>query len=130
MNFLPAQIADSGQAVVLTENNGQSTRLPLPEKVAMSGDSGRRVVLGIRPENLTRYDRRQAEETPYLGTIEAVVEVVEPTGAETMVVVRIAGREVIARFEPHAAPPVGQPVKLAVDMAKACLFDPETEMLI
>jgi multiple sugar transport system ATP-binding protein len=88
------------------------------------------VVLGIRPENLTRYDRRQAEETPYLGTIEAVVEVVEPTGAETMVVVRIAGREVIARFEPHAAPPIGQPVKLAVDMAKACLFDPETEMLI
>jgi len=131
MNFLPAQIAVSGPAaVVLTENNGQSTRLPLPEKVAMSSGSGRRVVLGIRPENLTRYDRRQAEETPFLGKIEAVVEVVEPTGAETMVVVRIAGREVIARFEPHAAPPIGQPVKLGVDMAKACLFDPETEMLI
>jgi multiple sugar transport system ATP-binding protein len=131
MNFLPAQIGDSGPAaVVLAENNGQSKRLPLPETVAMSSGSGRRVVLGIRPENLTRYDRRQAEETPYLGTIEAVVEVVEPTGAETMVVVRIAGQEVIARFEPHAAPPIGQPVKLGVDMAKACLFDPETEMLI
>jgi multiple sugar transport system ATP-binding protein len=88
------------------------------------------VVLGIRPENLTRYDRRQAVETPYLGTIEARVEVVEPTGAETMVVVRIAGREVIARFEPNAAPSIGEPVKLAIDMAHACLFDPETEMLI
>jgi multiple sugar transport system ATP-binding protein len=131
MNFLPAQIADSGPAgVVLTENNGRLTRLPLPKEVAMAGASGGRVVLGVRPENLTRYDRRQAEETPYLGTIEALVEVVEPTGAETMVVVRIAGREVIARFEPNAAPPIGQPVKLAVDMAKACLFDPETEMLI
>jgi hypothetical protein len=30
------------------------------------------------------------------------VEVVEPTGAETMVVVRIAGSQVIARFEPNA----------------------------
>ncbi len=131
MNFLPAQTADSSPAaVVLTENNGQTTRLPLPEKVATTGGSGRHVVLGIRPENLTRYDRRQAEETPYLGTIEALVEVVEPTGAETMVVVRIAGREVIARFEPNAAPSIGEPVKLVVDMAKACLFDPETEMLI
>ena len=131
MNFLPAQIAVSGPAaVVLTESDGQATRLPLPAEVATFGGGGRRVVLGIRPENLTRYDRRRAEETPYLGTIEARVEVVEPTGAETMVIVRIAGGEVIACFEPNAAPSVGQPVKLAVDMAQVCLFDPETEMLI
>src|ERR1700732_1425425 len=125
MNFLPAQIAASRPAaVVLTESDGQATRLPIPEKVAAAGGVGRRVVLGIRPENLTRYDPRRAEVTPYLGTIEARVEVVEPTGAETMVVVRIAGSEVIARFEPNAAPSVGEPVKLAVDMAQACLFDP------
>ena len=90
--------------MVLAESNGEATRLPLPEGVAKSDTDGRRVVLGIRPENLTRYDRRHTEETPYLGTIEAGVEVVEPTGAETMVVVRIAGDEVIARFEPNAAP--------------------------
>jgi len=131
MNFLPAQIADSAPGkVVLTGEDGQATHLPLPEGVAKSGDGGRRVVLGIRPENLTRYLRHEAEETPYLGTIETRVEVVEPTGAETMVVSRIAGREVIARFEPNAALSIGQPVKLAVDMVKACLFDPETGMLI
>jgi multiple sugar transport system ATP-binding protein len=45
-------------------------------------------------------------------------------------VVRIAGKEVIARFEPNASPAVGERVKLAVDMAKACIFDPETQMLI
>jgi multiple sugar transport system ATP-binding protein len=131
MNFLSAKITDSTPAaVVLSENNGQAANLPLPAEVAKSGNAGRSVVLGIRPENLTRYDRRQTEETPYLGTIEAQVEVVEPTGAETMVVVRVAGREVIARFEPNAVLSVGQPVKLAVDMAKACLFDPESEALI
>src|SRR5258708_18978268 len=131
MNFLPAQIAVSGPAaVVLTENDGQATRLPLPEAVATSGGSGRHVVLGIRPENLTSYDRRQAEETPYLGTIEARVEVVEPTGADTMAIVRIAGDEVIARSHANAAPSVGEPVKLAVDMAQARLLDPEPDMLI
>jgi multiple sugar transport system ATP-binding protein len=139
MNFMPAKIAGSGAAslagptslaVVLAEGNGEAIRLPLPEGTAKSDSDGRPVVLGIRPENLTRYDRRHTEETPCLGTVEAEVEVVEPTGAETMVVVRIAGKEVIARFESNAAPAVGERVKLAVDMAKACLFDPETETLI
>src|SRR5260221_7891782 len=47
MNFLPPQIADSGPAaVVLTENDGQATRLPLPEEVATTGGSGRQVGLG------------------------------------------------------------------------------------
>jgi multiple sugar transport system ATP-binding protein len=131
MNFLPAQIAVSGPAAVaLAESEGQATRLPLPDEVATRVGAGRRVVLGIRPENLTRYDRRRVEEQPYLGTIEAPVEVVEPTGAETIAVARIGSREVIARFEPNAAPAVGERVALGVDMAKACLFDPETEMLI
>jgi multiple sugar transport system ATP-binding protein len=131
MNFLPAQIAASGPAsVVLGESESQVARLPLPENVAASAGAGRRVVLGLRPENLTRYDRRWAEETPHLGTIKAPVEVVEPTGAETIAVVRIDSREVIARFEPNAAPAVGETVTLGVDMAKACLFDPETEMLL
>jgi multiple sugar transport system ATP-binding protein len=139
MNFLPAKVAFSGAAslaepkspsVVLGEGNGEAARLPLPEEIAKFVADGRTVVLGIRPENLTRFDRRHSEDTPYLGTIEAPVEVVEPTGAETMVVVRIGGTEAIARFEPHSAPSVGEKVKLAVDMTKACLFDPETETLI
>src|SRR6201987_1120697 len=139
MNFLPAKIAVSAAAslagptsaaVVLGEGNGETIRLPLPEGIPKSDSDGRSVVLGIRPENLTRYDRRHTEETPCLGTIEAEVEVVEPTGAETMVVVRIAGKEVIARFESHAVHAVGERVKLAIDMTKACLFDPETETLI
>src|SRR5260221_12001143 len=51
MNFLPAQIAVSGPAaVVLTENDGKATRLPLPEEAATTGGSGRQVVQGIRPE--------------------------------------------------------------------------------
>jgi multiple sugar transport system ATP-binding protein len=131
MNFLPAQVETSSPAsLVLAEIEGEAMRLPLPEKVAASAGEGRRVMLGIRPENLIHYDRRRTEEKPYLGTIQAPVEVVEPTGAETITIVRIGNREVLARFEPDAAPAVGETVTLAVDMAKVCLFDPETQMLI
>ncbi len=116
--------------MTLAESEGRATRLPLPDGAATSAGDGRPVVLGLRPENLVRYDRGRIGENPFVGTIEAPVEVVEPTGAETMVIVRIDGREVIARFEPNVAPAVGETVTLAVDMTKACLFDPETEMLI
>ncbi len=131
MNFLQARIANSGSAgVLLAENEKQPILLPLSDEIVRSVGSGRRVVLGIRPENLVRYDARHLEDKPYLGRIQAAVEVVEPTGAENMVIVRIGGAEVIARFEPDSTPAVGETVTLAVDMAKACLFDPETQSLI
>ncbi len=93
------------------------------------GGPGRKVVFGIRPENITRHDperpgRRQ------VGLLDAPVEVVEPTGAETMVVLRVGETEVIARFEPDDAPDIGDTVTLAVDLAKACVFDRETERLL
>ena len=51
-------------------------------------------------------------------------------GAETMAVLRIADREVVGRFSPDEAPKMGEQMKLAVDMTRACLFDPATQRLI
>ncbi|MBV9703415.1 MAG: sn-glycerol-3-phosphate ABC transporter ATP-binding protein UgpC [Methylobacteriaceae bacterium] len=133
MNFVPAEVVAAGArpAIAIAGANGPAVVLPLPEPTPNSlGDRGRRVVLGVRPEHLTRYDRRLREDKPHLATLEAPVEVVEPTGAETMAVVRLGEREVIARFEADAAPVVGERVTLALDMARACLFDAETEALI
>ena len=131
MNFMPAEIVagNSGPAVALTEG-GVSARLPLPRSYpGAAQQAGRRVVLGVRPETLADAARAQ-EPGREFGLLEGVVEVVEPTGPETMVVVRLGGREMVARFEPDAAPAVGDRVSLAVDMAKACLFDPDTQVLI
>jgi len=133
MNFLPAEIgvADGRPAVMVAAGSRHPAALALPdESAAVIGASRRPVVLGVRPENLTRHDPRRAEGKPFVATIEALVEVVEPTGAETMAIVRIADREVVARFEPDAAPSVGETVTLAVDMSKICLFDPESELLV
>ena len=90
--------------MALAERRQTPTLLPLPAATRRRGSApGRKVVLGIRPENLTRHDpSRPAAARSAL--LEAPVEVVEPTGAETMVVVRVGEREVIARFEPDEAP--------------------------
>jgi len=131
MNFMPAEIveADGRPALALTEG-GMSATLPLPSSYPGAVQQvGRRVVLGIRPETLADAARAQ-EPGREVGVLDGVVEVVEPTGPETMVVVRLGGREVVARFEPDAAPAVADRVSLAVDMTKACLFDPQTQTLI
>jgi multiple sugar transport system ATP-binding protein len=60
----------------------------------------------------------------------APVEVVEPTGAETMGVLRFGELEVVGRFSPDEAPKMGETMELAVDMTRACLFDPTSQRLI
>jgi multiple sugar transport system ATP-binding protein len=90
----------------------------------------RELVLGVRPESITHHGRRAFDEAGAVGQLEAEVEVVEPTGAETMVVIRLGGREVIARVDPDEAQPAGSLMRFAIDMRKACLFDPTSERLI
>jgi multiple sugar transport system ATP-binding protein len=131
MNFLPGEtVAADGGAGVAIASGGQTAVLKIPDENGTAlGGPGRKVVFGIRPENITRHDperpgRRQ------VGLLDAPVEVVEPTGAETMVVLRVGATEVIARFEPDDAPDIGDTVTLAVDLAKVCVFDRETERLL
>jgi multiple sugar transport system ATP-binding protein len=133
MNFLPAELAtaDGKPAIALAGTGGATTLLPLSLKGAQSvGSPGRRVILGVRPENLTEYDPQHTDARQEIGVVDASVEVVEPTGADTMVVARLGDREVIAGFSADATAKVGDRVKLAINMAKICLFDPETERLI
>lgn len=131
MNFLPAEATEGegGPALALSNGGGRPTVLKLSADAGARVNPGRQLVFGVRPENVTRHDpQRKARRE--VGLIEAPVEVVEPTGAETMVVVRVGEKEVIARFDPDDAPAVGERVTLSIDMAKACLFDRSTEQLI
>ena len=55
---------------------------------------------------------------------------VEPTGAETMAVIQLGGREVVARLSPDATLAPGECRRFTIDMRKACLFDPAGGRLI
>ena len=126
MNFIPAEIADAGGPVVTFAGPNV---LPLYGNAPRPA-TGSKVILGIRPEHLSRHHPERGGAKAGLATLQAPVEVIEPTGAETMVLVRVGNQEIAARFEPDDAPQVGETVTLAVDMAKACLFDPATERLL
>jgi multiple sugar transport system ATP-binding protein len=79
---------------------------------------------------LFRYDPDLSVRKPGIATLSAPVELVEPTGAETMAMLRFGELEVVGRFDPDGAPRMGETITLGIDMAHAHLFDPQTQILI
>ena len=100
--------------------------LPIPEAPARYLDKP--VILGIRPECIAEPQRRFGDLAPR--QMEALVELTEPTGAETMVTLSLAGQRAIGRVAPDARFVVGEVARFSIDVRKICLFDAETERLI
>ena len=109
--------------------DGGHVRLPLAG-AANAASYPRRVILGLRPQYVTRHDPGATGRRADHATAQAVIEVVEPTGAETMGILRFGHGEVTARFDAEDAPRAGETVTLAIDMGKACVFDPQTRKLL
>ena len=130
MNFINAEITSSAgvPSVSFPLADGGVANLPLHNGVAQRA-TDKKVVLGIRPEHLSRQSANTTGKAGF-ATMSAPVEVVEPTGAETMAVLKFGDREVVGRFSPDEAPKMGEVMPLAVDMTRACLFDPGTQRLI
>ena len=121
--------ADGAPAVTVAQVGGGKATLALANNPAFV-PAGGKVVLGVRPEHLFRYDETTKARKPSLARLTAPVELVEPTGAETHAVLRLGDREVIGRFDPDHAPRLGEALALGIDMAHVCLFDPTTQALI
>lgn len=62
--------------------------------------------------------------------VDAEVEVIEPTGADTLVVIDLGGHEFTVRLEPDLALAPGQHARFLVDLSKLVCFDATTETLI
>jgi multiple sugar transport system ATP-binding protein len=131
MNTVPARLAQDGESLVAIVGAGQpgQATLPLPaQSTAARAYIDREIVLGIRPECISDGGKRAAD-IPAT-QIEAEVEVSEPTGAETIVLIRIAGVRLRARIAPDIKLPPGRPARFSIDTRTICLFDPQTERLI
>jgi multiple sugar transport system ATP-binding protein len=85
----------------------------VPVPVAL--DDGREVLYGIRPEHLALAD-------PASGLPGEVV-VVEPTGADTQVVCRVGGQDMIAVLRERVTCRPGDRIGLKPDASRAHLFD-------
>jgi multiple sugar transport system ATP-binding protein len=121
MNFVPATLAEGGTAVVAS-----GFRMPVPEafRAAAAGQDGRKVVLGIRPENIREAARQDGGAAV---PVEAAVEFVEPLGHEVIVHGRVGDDLLVAKVDPHRAPQMGSRVALVIQAPACHLFDAATE---
>jgi ABC-type sugar transport system ATPase subunit len=136
MNFLPGVLAgpagDITTATVAT--GGIELRLPARLAAAIRGQEGRRVVVGIRPENL----REPGWGGGGVGTLggnalqplTARVEFVEPLGHEVIVHGRVGDHLLIAKVDPHRAPATGAELAMALETDAIHLFDAASEQRI
>jgi len=121
MNFLRATLAGGGALL-----QGPGFQLPVPagwRKEAL-GESGRALVLGIRPDNLLEVGRPARGAT---APLTARVEIVEPLGHEVIVHGRVGDELIAARLDPARIPEMGEELELAVELDAVHLFDAETE---
>ena len=113
MNFLPGSLRRNGGGAQITLADGSTIATPN----GVAGADGQKVLLGVRPEHLSMTDGAQG--------IGCEVVVVEPTGADTQVVCKLGGFDIIGVFrERHDFAP-GQKIRLQPEMGKSHLFDAE-----
>jgi multiple sugar transport system ATP-binding protein len=127
MNTLPARLRVDGNTLQVVIGDGAAVLPVIDPDGRLAPYRDVEVVLGIRPECIAESQRRFAGEQI---TLDAMVEMTEPTGAETIVMLRIAGERAIGRVAPDTRLSVGRVERFSIDTRKLCLFDTKTERLI
>jgi multiple sugar transport system ATP-binding protein len=106
MNMIDGHIADG------VFHGAGGIRFPLPPGAPASGE----VIYGIRPEHL-RLDP---------GGLPATIQVVEPTGSETQVLLRVGESSLLGAFRERIAEGHGASLPISPDLALVHLFDKKT----
>jgi multiple sugar transport system ATP-binding protein len=115
MNFFAATVTDG-------RLDADSFTLPLPE--GRNVTNGQRVMAGIRPENLLQSSERGRGAT---ARIPAIVDLVEPIGHQAIVHCRVGEDLLVAAFDAHQMPRVGETIDLVIELDALHLFDATSE---
>jgi len=132
MNLAKAQVTDAAGGLVLEFQTGNAKKISLPLSEQFNylrKYLGKEVIAGIRPETINlpapNLDHKE-QQRPF----SAKIEVIEPTGADTQVILNFGGHEFTATLDPDLALSLGQETQFTVDLTKLVCFDVASETLI
>ena len=128
MNFLPGRLVTE-ESHLLLEMDGFQLRFPRERSSKLMEHVGKKVIAGIRPEEIsdrppTADDGANYERAP------ARVEIIEPLGPEVILGLTLGGVRVRARVKTDTKARVLENIETFLNMDKLHLFDVETEETI
>lgn len=128
MNFIKARVDldehDNPLGQVWTAD-GQAHQINLPDRLRKF--DGETIIIGLRPEYITE---QSTEEGRTWTEIPMKIDVLEPTGPDTIAIVEINQQHVACRLSAEFDAKVGDMVPLYFDLSHAVFFDVKTEMRI
>lgn len=121
MNLLDASVRKNGSATELHIERPHGA--PLVLRDATIPNLPEKVVVGIRPEDITEKMGRDRKNTHVAS---CMIDVVEPAGADTFVLLNLSSKEVTARLKAETEVQPGQEMEFAFNMDKVSYFDIES----
>ncbi len=125
MNFFDGKLSES-DGLMTVEILGSQLTIPSHLAAQFKSGVGKRVIIGIRPEDIHDASYQPQGITP--ATIESNVEVVEQMGNEMILYLEEGGKSFIARTDPRTNAAVGHRLGLALNMDNVHIFDVDTEL--
>ncbi|HKB81937.1 MAG TPA: ABC transporter ATP-binding protein [Burkholderiales bacterium] len=128
MNFLDGRLVASGDGLAVTLDNGILLPLPPARTATLAERRNQTVILGLRPEHITR--AHPGDSRGGLARHTASIELLQPTGSRTYVTFKLGGTDVNAELRAHDATGINQKIELSIDMNRAVLIDPDTDKVL
>ncbi|MDH6019483.1 ABC transporter ATP-binding protein [Vibrio splendidus] len=128
MNFIKTMVdldEEQNPIIKVTGTAEQEHHIRLPQ--SMRDQDGKELVIGLRPEHITE---QQGDDASASTKLDLQLEVLEPTGPDTIAMVKVNDQEVACRLSPEFEVSVGQMAPLHFDLSKAVFFDAQTESRI
>ncbi len=125
MNFFDGNLVQEDARLYF---RSQNMNLPIPASKAdmFKSHVGKRVLFGIRPEDIDDVDYQRQNITP--AVIETTVDVVEQMGNEMILYLDAAGKTFVARTDPRTSARIGNKLGVAFNMDNIHIFDVDTEL--
>ncbi|MCK5528365.1 MAG: sn-glycerol-3-phosphate ABC transporter ATP-binding protein UgpC [Kiritimatiellae bacterium] len=127
MNFIEGEIVAKDDTLTFVAEGGVNLPVYDEHKVALKPYAGKKITLGIRPEDIGSPDAVGYESSPVMTS---KVKVIEPMGAETILYLGVGSSSIISRVDAHLRFTVGDEIEFAVMMKKTHFFDIDTEDVI
>jgi multiple sugar transport system ATP-binding protein len=128
MNFMPCRLEDVAGKLHIRLTDRISFPLPPARAARYQGVSRTdKLQLGLRPEHIAE---AKTHPEPGVESFDAVLDVTEPMGMETLIYFTLEGAQVCGRVNPNAGARAGGPLRLAVDLNNMHLLNEVTGAVI